>query len=202
LSRAEIAEVEGPYETYAGSPASKGILQPDMWGVVPSTRFDWAALRARVARFGLRNSLLVAPMPTASTAQILGNNESIEPFTSNMYSRRVLAGDFPMVNRHLMRDLIELDIWSPSVRNHIIADQGSVQKIPCIPTSIKDLYKTVRSHRLMQEAARSIRPAPYARCRSGRSSSAPSSTCRLTVARSSASRSRSTSSLQRPTARR
>lgn len=115
-----------------------------MWGVAPSGRFDWAALRARVARFGLRNSLLVAPMPTASTAQILGNNESIEPFTSNMYSRRVLAGDFPMVNRHLMRDLIELDVWSPNVRNHIIADQGSIQKIPCIPSAIKDLYKTVR----------------------------------------------------------
>ena len=140
---AELAELHGPYESYPGSPASKGMLQPDMWGVTPSSRFDWPALRERVARFGLRNSLLVAPMPTASTAQILGNNESIEPFTSNMYSRRVLAGDFPMVNRHLMRDLIELNIWSPAVRNHILADQGSIQKIPCIPGRIKDLYKTV-----------------------------------------------------------
>jgi ribonucleotide reductase alpha subunit len=115
-----------------------------MWHVTPSGRFDWPALRARVASFGMRNSLLMAPMPTASTAQILGNNESIEPFTSNMYSRRVLAGDFAMVNRHLMRDLIDLGIWNESVRNHIIADQGSVQKIPAIPTFIKELYKTVR----------------------------------------------------------
>jgi ribonucleotide reductase alpha subunit len=121
------------------------MLQPDFWGVTPSARFDWAALRARVARFGLRNSLLMAPMPTASTAQILGNNESIEPFTSNMYSRRVLAGDFAMVNRHLMRDLIELGVWNESVRNHIIADQGSIQKIPAIPAFIKELYKTVSS---------------------------------------------------------
>lgn len=142
--KTELAEKHGPYETYDGCPVSKGLLQPDLWGVVPSARFDWPSLRARVALYGIRNSLLVAPMPTASTAQILGNNESIEPFTSNMYSRRVLAGDFPMVNRHLMRDLIRLGIWGPSVRNHIIADQGSIQKIPCIPSSIKDLYKTVR----------------------------------------------------------
>jgi len=113
--------VHGPYSTFAGSPASEGQLQFDLWGVTPSSRFDWAELKARVVKHGLRNSLLLAPMPTASTAQILGNNESFEPFTSNIYNRRVLAGEFPVVNRHLLRDLIERGLWNPMTRNLIIA---------------------------------------------------------------------------------
>ena len=139
----ELAEIEGPYETYAGSPASKGQLQFDLWGVKPSSRFDWAGLKARLARHGMRNSLLVAPMPTASTAQILGNNESIEPFTSNIYSRRVLAGEFAVVNKHLLKDLIDRGLWTPEMRLMIIADRGSVQRIEGIPQDLKEIYKTV-----------------------------------------------------------
>lgn len=139
----ELAAEEGPYETYEGSPASQGQLQFDMWGVTPSDRWDWAGLKAKIAKHGLRNSLLVAPMPTASTAQILGNNESTEPFTSNMYNRRVLAGEFTVVNKHLLRELTSQGYWTPSVRNRIIADGGSVQNVPEIPKHIKDVYKTV-----------------------------------------------------------
>ncbi|CAN0230202.1 unnamed protein product [Ectocarpus sp. 6 AP-2014] len=139
----ELAKELGPYETYAGSPASEGLLQFDLWGVKPTGRHDWAALKARMAEYGLRNSLLVAPMPTASTAQILGNNESVEPFTSNMYNRRVLAGEFTVVNKYLLRDLTERGLWTPEVRNQIIADQGSVQNVRQIPQELKDLYKTV-----------------------------------------------------------
>jgi len=139
----ELAAVEGPYETYEGSPASKGQLQYDLWGVTPSDRWDWAALKEKLAQYGMRNSLLMAPMPTASTAQILGNNESIEPFTSNMYNRRVLSGEFVVVNKHLLRDLISEGLWTPEVRNLMIADQGSIQRIPQIPQDLKDLYKTV-----------------------------------------------------------
>lgn len=139
----ELAEEEGPYETYEGSPASQGQLQFDMWGVTPSDRWDWAGLKAKIAKHGLRNSLLVAPMPTASTAQILGNNESTEPYTSNMYNRRVLAGEFTVVNKHLLRELTSQGYWTPSVRNRIIADGGSVQNVPEIPKHIKDVYKTV-----------------------------------------------------------
>ncbi|CBJ32887.1 ribonucleotide reductase large chain subunit [Ectocarpus siliculosus] len=138
----ELAEKQGTYETYEGSPASQGLLQYDMWGVTPSDRWDWAGLKAKMAQHGLRNSLLLAPMPTASTAQILGNNESVEPFTSNMYNRRVLAGEFAVVNKHLLRDLTTRGLWTPSVRNQIIADQGSVQRVD-IPQDLKDLYKTV-----------------------------------------------------------
>jgi ribonucleoside-diphosphate reductase alpha subunit len=139
----ELAEEEGPYETYEGSPASQGQLQFDMWGVTPSDRWDWAGLKAKIAKHGLRNSLLMAPMPTASTAQILGNNESTEPYTSNMYNRRVLAGEFTVVNKHLLRELTSQGYWTPSVRNRIIADGGSVQNVPEIPKHIKDVYKTV-----------------------------------------------------------
>ena len=140
----ELALKEGTYDTYAGSPASKGILQPDMWeGTTFSGRWDWSALRAKVAQHGLRNSLLLAPMPTASTAQIMGNNESTEPFTSNMYNRRVLAGEFTVVNKYLLRDLVARNLWTPEVRNQIIADRGSVQNVTCLPQDIKDLYKTV-----------------------------------------------------------
>ena len=139
----ELAKDEGAYETYEGSPASQGILQFDMWNVTPSDRWDWAGLKANIAENGMRNSLLVAPMPTASTAQILGNNESTEPYTSNMYNRRVLAGEFTVVNKHLLRELTSRGLWTPSVRNRIIADGGSVQNVPEIPKQMRDVYKTV-----------------------------------------------------------
>ncbi|KAK1300338.1 Ribonucleoside-diphosphate reductase large subunit [Acorus calamus] len=139
----ELAIKEGPYETYQGSPVSKGILQPDMWNVTPSNRWDWAALREMVSRNGVRNSLLVAPMPTASTSQILGNNECFEPYTSNIYSRRVLSGEFVVVNKHLLHDLTEMGLWSPLLKNKIIYENGSVQKIPEIPDNLKAIYKTV-----------------------------------------------------------
>ena len=139
----EEAKRFGPYKTYEGSPVSKGILQPDMWNVTPSDRWDWAGLRANIKEHGVRNSLLVAPMPTASTSQIMGNNECFEPYTSNMYNRRVLAGEFTCVNKHLLKDLIKLNIWTPDVRNQIIADGGSVQNVSNLPKEYKDLYKTV-----------------------------------------------------------
>lgn len=140
----ELATKEGTYETYEGCPASKGIFQFDMWGVTPkSNRYDWTALKEKVQKFGLRNSLLVAPMPTASTSQILGNNECFEPYTSNIYTRRTLSGEFIIANKHLMKDLIELGLWDDSMRNRLISTNGSVQNIPGIPQNIKDLYKTV-----------------------------------------------------------
>lgn len=139
----ELAKEEGPYETFEGSPASKGVLQFDMWGVTPSTLWDWAGLKEQISQHGMRNSLLMAPMPTASTAQILGNNESTEPFTSNMYNRRVLAGEFTVVNKHLLRELTASGLWTERVRNKIIADGGSVQNVQEIPESIRKVYKTV-----------------------------------------------------------
>lgn len=125
------------------SPVSQGILQYDMWGVTPSTRWDWAGLKAEIARYGVRNSLLVAPMPTASTSQILGNNECFEPYTSNLYVRRTLAGEFVCVSRHLLKDLIKRGIWNPDLKNKLIAHNGSVQNISEIPQDLKDLYKTI-----------------------------------------------------------
>ncbi len=140
----ELAKIHGTYETYEGSPASKGILQFDMWGVTPkSGRYDWDALKEKVKKFGMRNSLLVAPMPTASTSQILGNNECFEPYTSNIYTRRTLSGEFIIVNKHLMKDLIDLGLWNDTMRNRLISTNGSVQAVPGIPQNIKDLYKTV-----------------------------------------------------------
>mmetsp|Transcript_4420 Transcript_4420/g.14648 ORF Transcript_4420/g.14648 Transcript_4420/m.14648 type:complete len:837 (+) Transcript_4420:81-2591(+) len=138
-----LAAADGKYETYEGSPTSAGQLQPDLWGVAPSARWDWAKLRADLAEHGCRNSLLLAPMPTASTAQILGNTESFEPITSNIYVRRTLAGEFPVVNKYLLQDLIKLDVWTPEVRNQLIAHNGSVQAIDGVPASLKALYKTV-----------------------------------------------------------
>jgi len=139
----DLAEVEGAYESYQGSPMSKGQLQFDMWGIAPkSGRWDWASLRKRIAQFGVRNSLLVAPMPTASTAQILGNNESFEPYTQNLYVRRVLSGEFVQVNRHLLRDLIQRGLWTEETRLQLIAHNGSVQKLD-LPADLKELYKTV-----------------------------------------------------------
>lgn len=139
----ELAERLGPYQTYPGSPASKGILQHDMWGVEPSSRWNWADLKTRIAQYGVRNSLLVAPMPTASTSQILGYNECFEPYTSNIYTRRVLAGEFQVVNSHLMKDLSDRGLWTDAIKNRIIADGGSIQRVPGVPDSLKELYRTV-----------------------------------------------------------
>ncbi|EIW81208.1 ribonucleotide reductase alpha subunit [Coniophora puteana RWD-64-598 SS2] len=139
----ELAEKLGPYETYKGSPAEQGQLQYDLWGVTPTDLWDWTELKAKIARHGLRNSLLVAPMPTASTSQILGNNECFEPYTSNIYTRRVLAGEFQVVCPWLLRDLVERDLWNDDMKNMIIAHNGSVANIPSIPEDIKQIYKTV-----------------------------------------------------------
>lgn len=140
----DLAIKEGPYETFKGSPVSKGIFQFDMWGVTPSSgRWDWDGLKKEVKKHGVRNSLLVAPMPTASTSQILGNNECFEPYTSNIYTRRVLSGDFIVVNKHLLKDLIKLGLWNDNMKNKLIIANGSIQNIPEIPQNIKDLYKTV-----------------------------------------------------------
>jgi len=140
----ELSQVNGPYQTYKGSPVSKGIFQFDMWGVTPdSGRWDWYELKQKVKKHGVRNSLLVAPMPTASTSQILGNNECFEPFTSNMYVRRVLSGEFIVANKYLMHDLIGLGLWNDSMMNKIKAENGSIQNIAEIPANIKELYKTV-----------------------------------------------------------
>ena len=142
----KLAQEEGPYESYAGSPMSRGQLQHDMWGITESpsgSRHDWAGLRARVAQHGVRNSLLVAPMPTASTSQILGNNECFEPYTSNIYARRVLSGEFTVVNQHLLADLTEMGLWDPAMKNALISQNGSVQNLPQVPANLKELYKTV-----------------------------------------------------------
>jgi ribonucleoside-diphosphate reductase alpha chain len=138
----DIAKKDGPYESFKGSPISEGQFQFDMWNVTPTNRWDWETLRKEIKEFGVRNSLLVAPMPTASTSQILGNNECFEPYTSNIYTRRVLSGQFMVVNKHLLRDLIDLGLWSEEMKNAIIANNGSIQPIDGIPQDIKELYKT------------------------------------------------------------
>jgi ribonucleoside-diphosphate reductase alpha subunit len=139
----DLAIKEGAYSSFQGSPLSKGIFQFDMWNVQPSSRWDWDSLRKEVIEHGVRNSLLVAPMPTASTSQILGNNECFEPYTSNIYSRRVLSGEFIIVNKHLLKDLVSLGLWNNDMKNRIIAANGSIQKISEIPADLKELYKTV-----------------------------------------------------------
>ncbi|RYE22103.1 MAG: ribonucleoside-diphosphate reductase subunit alpha, partial [Sphingobacteriaceae bacterium] len=139
----DLAKIEGAYETFPGSPLSKGKFQFDLWNVQPSGMWDWDSLRTEVMETGVRNSLLVAPMPTASTSQILGNNECFEPYTSNIYTRRVLSGEFVIVNKHLLKDLVALNLWTPAMKNKIIAANGSVQHIEEIPANIKELYKTV-----------------------------------------------------------
>ncbi|CDF37905.1 ribonucleoside-diphosphate reductase alpha chain [Chondrus crispus] len=140
----ELSSEQGPYETYIGSPMSKGQFQFDLWGVKPTSgRWDWDGLREKVLKSGVRNSLLVAPMPTASTSQILGNNECFEPYTSNLYTRRVLSGEFCIVNTHLVKDLQKLGLWDSTMKNRIVAANGSVQNIPEIPADIRALYKTV-----------------------------------------------------------
>lgn len=138
----DLAKEEGAYETYKGSPASKGKLQFDLWGVTPTERWEWDVLKSEIKKHGMRNSLLMAPMPTASTAQILGNNECFEPYTSNIYTRRVLSGEFIVVNKHLLRDLTKLGLWDEDMKNRLIAANGSIQNIKEIPDNLKLLYRT------------------------------------------------------------
>lgn len=138
-----LAKTFGTYDSYEGSPVSKGILQYDMWNVTPSDRWNWDSLKKEIKKYGIRNSLLLAPMPTASTAQILGNTEGSEPITSNIYLRRVLSGEFPVINRYLVEDLTKIGLWEPAIINKIIANGGSIQKIGEIPKELKNLYKTV-----------------------------------------------------------
>lgn len=139
----ELAKENGAYETFKGSPLSEGKFQFDLWNVTPTDRWNWEGLRKDVVQFGVRNSLLLAPMPTASTSQILGNNECFEPYTSNVYNRRVLSGEFAVVNKHLLKDLIGLGIWNDGLKNRLIAENGSVQNIAEVPQEMKDIYKTV-----------------------------------------------------------
>lgn len=138
----DLAKVDGPYQTIKGSPVSKGVFQFDMWGVTPTSRWEWDILKSEVKKHGVRNSLLVAPMPTASTAQILGNNECFEPYTSNIYTRRVLSGEFIIVNKHLLKDLVREGLWNKDMRQKIMAANGSIQNIQDIPQRLKELYKT------------------------------------------------------------
>lgn len=139
----DLAIKEGPYPSYDGSPISKGMLQYDLWGASPGPRWDWTSLKNEIARHGVRNSLLLTVMPTASTSQILGNNECIEPYTSNLYTRRVLSGEFIVVNKYLLKDLVKLGLWNDGLKNQIIAANGSIQNIDEIPQDIKNIYKTV-----------------------------------------------------------
>jgi len=158
-SSKDLAKEFSPYETIVGSPIEKGILQYEMWGKKDSDlsgRWDWKSLRKEIKTNGVRNSLLVAPMPTASTAQILGNNEAFEPFTTNLYSRRTLSGEFIMINKHLVYDLIKIGLWNEGIKNKLIMENGSVQNIPEIPTEMKEVYKTVwemSQKRILQMAA-------------------------------------------------
>ena len=138
----DLSKELGPYETYQGSPVSKGIFQYDMWNVTPTNRWEWDVLKEEVKKYGVRNSLLLAPMPTASTAQILGNNECFEPYTSNIYTRRVLSGEFIIVNKHLLKDLVKAGLWNKDMRQKIMTANGSIQNITEIPQYLKDLYKT------------------------------------------------------------
>jgi len=143
------AEVDGHYESYPGSPASKGQLQFDLWGVTPTDRWDWITLKGKMKKHGLRNSLLVAPMPTASTSQILGNNECFEPYTANIYTRRTLSGEYIVVNKHLLKDLIRLNLWDEDMKQQVMAANGSIQHLDVIPQELRDLYKT--SYELSQK---------------------------------------------------
>lgn len=138
-----MAKIDGPYQTFQGSPMSQGIFQFDMWNVNPTeNRYDWNSLKKEVIKYGVRNSLLLAPMPTASTSQILGNNECFEPYTSNFYTRRTLSGEYMVVNKHLLEDLIKLGLWNSEMKETLMVQNGSIQNIPSIPQELKDLYKT------------------------------------------------------------
>jgi ribonucleoside-diphosphate reductase alpha chain len=158
-SSKDLSKINGPYESISGSPIEKGIFQYEMWGKTDkelSGRWDWKTLRKEVVKYGVRNSLLVAPMPTASTAQILGNNEAFEPFTTNLYSRRTLGGEFIVVNKHLVTELTSLGLWNEELRKKLIMENGSIQNIPEIPTEVKEIYKTVwemSQKRILQMAA-------------------------------------------------
>ena len=145
---ATLAAKDGAYSSFAGSPASKGVLQPDLWNLAPTDyktrdKLDWVGIRRTIQTSGLQNSLLIAPMPTASTSQILGYNECIEPFTTNIYARRTLAGEFTVVNKYLVQDLMAAGLWSTELKDRIIATNGSVQSLMEIPAAIRDRYKTV-----------------------------------------------------------
>ncbi len=145
-SSKDLAKIGGPYESIEGSPIEKGIFQYQMWGLKDkdlSGRWDWTSLRKEVVKFGVKNSLLLAPMPTASTAQILGNNEAFEPFTTNLYSRRTLGGEFVVINKHLVNELMSVGLWGDDIKDKLIMENGSVQNIPEVPTEIKEIYKTV-----------------------------------------------------------
>lgn len=158
----EMAQVEGHYQSFPGSPLSEGKFQFDLWGVKPITeRYDWELLRQQVVQHGARNSLLVAPMPTASTSQILGNNESFEPFTSNVYTRRVLSGEFIIVNKHLVRDLIKLGLWTTEIKNMIVANNGSVQAISQIPAETREIYKTIWEIKQKRMLDMAVARGPY-----------------------------------------
>jgi ribonucleoside-diphosphate reductase alpha chain len=140
----ELSKLHGPYESFKGSPASKGILQFDMWNVDPgNSRYNWTEMKASIVTHGIRNSLLIAPMPTASTSQILGNNEAFEPITSNIYTRRTLAGEFIVINKYLMRELIDMGLWTDALKNNIIANRGSVQHLTNLSEHMRNKYKTV-----------------------------------------------------------
>ena len=142
----DLAKIHGPYETFTGSPASQGLIQYDLWGLNEndlSGLWDFNALKEEIKSVGLRNSLLVAPMPTASTAQILGNNECFEPFTANLYKRNTLSGEYAIVNKHLVEDLVNNGLWTDNIRMKLIIDNGSVQNIEEIPADIREVYKTV-----------------------------------------------------------
>ena len=139
----ELSIIKGPYSRFNGSPLSQGVFQFDMWNIQPSNRYDWNILKENIKKYGVQNSLLIAPMPTASTSQILGNNECFEPFTSNIYSRRTMAGEFVIVNKHLMRELCDMGLWSEKLKNNIIQNAGSIQHIEIIPENIREKYKIV-----------------------------------------------------------
>jgi len=153
---ADLAKTDGAYESYPGSPLSQGLMQFDLWGATPTSLWNWSALKEKVKAHGARNSLLLAPMPTASTSQILGNNECIEPITSNLYTRRVLSGEFTVINKHLVQDLIQLGLWDKQLKDKIVIGNGSVQQIEEIPAEIREIYKTVweiKQKRIVEMAA-------------------------------------------------
>ncbi len=152
----DLAKKDGPYASYQGSPLSEGKMQFDLWGVTPTSLWNWTALKEKLAKHGARNSLLLAPMPTASTSQILGNNECIEPITSNLYTRRVLSGEFTVINKHLVEDLIQLGLWNKQLKDKIVLHNGSIQKVAEIPEEIREIYKTVweiKQKRVVEMAA-------------------------------------------------
>ncbi len=157
----DLAKRDGAYSTYQGSPLSEGLFQYDLWNHIPGPRWDWKELKEEVARYGTRNSLLIAPMPTASTSQLLGNAECFEPYTSNLYSRRVLSGEFIVVNKHLLKDLVRLGLWNDEMKQRILASNGSIQNIEEIPQDIKDLYKTVWEVRQRTMIDMAADRAPY-----------------------------------------